>query len=435
MGGDHRRDAGGARTRTGPGRDARTATVRPRRRPRARCTTPARRSRRTTWSPSIALRRGSWSTPARRPRRSFPLMERTIANDFELTGPLARGDATTVERHLAAIRVDEPGLEPLYTALAEATPAVKVVERIAEVACRAACGARHRRPGADDGRPARRPRSAVSRRPAGLRRARREPVRQPGAVLGAQRSRRRIRATSPPTRRPPSLQASTCSSRRPSTRCTRRDSPPGSSRRRRSAGSRAHRPGHFRGVATVVPQALQHPPARARVVRPQGRPAGRRAEAAGSRSRPRASRSASSRPCATTTASRSPRATRGCRRPSGRSQPRFPRALATRDEAAGARCSTGAGIEPEYVAVANLDGPTLAVAARVGSTRLIDNVLLEGDSAMSTRPRTPAAATPAPGEAAAPRARGDETPRRPDRDDHRLRRSARRGSPTMPASS
>ena len=55
------------------------------------------------------------------PEALVPLMERTIANDFELTGPLARGDATTVERHLAAIRVDEPGLEPLYTALAEAT--------------------------------------------------------------------------------------------------------------------------------------------------------------------------------------------------------------------------------------------------------------------------------------------------------------------------
>jgi pantoate--beta-alanine ligase len=36
------------------------------------------------------------------------------------------------------------------------------------------------------------------------------------------------------------------------------------------------------------------------------------------------------------------------------------------------------GIEPEYVAVAEFDGrPTLAVAARVGSTRLIDNVRLE----------------------------------------------------------
>jgi predicted short-subunit dehydrogenase-like oxidoreductase (DUF2520 family) len=55
------------------------------------------------------------------PEALVPLMERTIANDFELTGPLARGDTATVERHLAAIRVDEPGLEPLYAALAEAT--------------------------------------------------------------------------------------------------------------------------------------------------------------------------------------------------------------------------------------------------------------------------------------------------------------------------
>ena len=60
-----------------------------------------------------------------------------------------------------------------------------------------------------------------------------------------------------------------------------------------------------------------------------------------------------------------------------------------------------AGIEPDYVAVADLDGPTLAVAARVGSTRLIDNVLLEGDS-MSTRPRHPGPTAPAPGKLALP---------------------------------
>ena len=35
-----------------------------------------------------------------------------------------------------------------------------------------------------------------------------------------------------------------------------------------------------------------------------------------------------------------------------------------------------AGVEPDYVAVADLDGPTLAIAARVGSTRLIDNTTL-----------------------------------------------------------
>ena len=54
-----------------------------------------------------------------------------------------------------------------------------------------------------------------------------------------------------------------------------------------------------------------------------------------------------------------------------------PRALGTRDAARARAVLAEAGIEPEYVAVADLDGPTLAIAARVGPTRLIDNVLLE----------------------------------------------------------
>ena len=58
----------------------------------------------------------------------------------------------------------------------------------------------------------------------------------------------------------------------------------------------------------------------------------------------------------------------------------IPRALATRDPARARAVLAAAGIEPDYVAVADLDGPTLAVAARVGSHRLIDNVLLEGAS-------------------------------------------------------
>jgi len=57
----------------------------------------------------------------------------------------------------------------------------------------------------------------------------------------------------------------------------------------------------------------------------------------------------------------------------------IPRALATRDPARARAVLTEAGVELDYVAVADLDGPTLAVAARVGPTRLIDNVLLEGD--------------------------------------------------------
>jgi pantoate--beta-alanine ligase len=56
------------------------------------------------------------------------------------------------------------------------------------------------------------------------------------------------------------------------------------------------------------------------------------------------------------------------------------RALGTGDPGRARSVLAEAGIEPEYVAVADLDGPTLAIAARVGSARLIDNVRLgEGD--------------------------------------------------------
>jgi pantoate--beta-alanine ligase len=54
----------------------------------------------------------------------------------------------------------------------------------------------------------------------------------------------------------------------------------------------------------------------------------------------------------------------------------IPRALATRDPERARAVLAEAHVEPDYVAVADLDGPTLAVAARVGATRLIDNVEL-----------------------------------------------------------
>lgn len=54
----------------------------------------------------------------------------------------------------------------------------------------------------------------------------------------------------------------------------------------------------------------------------------------------------------------------------------IPRALATRDPVQARTVLTDAGLDPDYVAVADLDGPTLAIAAHVGSTRLIDNILL-----------------------------------------------------------
>src|SRR5436305_5393519 len=55
------------------------------------------------------------------PEALVPLMTRTIANGFELTGPLARGDQTTVDAHLAAIRSEAPDLESMYRVLAEVT--------------------------------------------------------------------------------------------------------------------------------------------------------------------------------------------------------------------------------------------------------------------------------------------------------------------------
>ena len=50
-----------------------------------------------------------------------PLMQRTIENGFELTGPIERGDWETVAAHREAIRTARPDLEPLYDVLAEAT--------------------------------------------------------------------------------------------------------------------------------------------------------------------------------------------------------------------------------------------------------------------------------------------------------------------------
>jgi pantoate--beta-alanine ligase len=55
----------------------------------------------------------------------------------------------------------------------------------------------------------------------------------------------------------------------------------------------------------------------------------------------------------------------------------IPRALATRDPVLACAVLTEAGLAPDYVEVADLDGPTLAIAARVGETRLIDNIELD----------------------------------------------------------
>jgi pantoate--beta-alanine ligase len=58
----------------------------------------------------------------------------------------------------------------------------------------------------------------------------------------------------------------------------------------------------------------------------------------------------------------------------------IPRALATRDAERARAVLAESGIEPDYVAHADLDGPTLAIAARVGAARLIDNVELDSEA-------------------------------------------------------
>jgi predicted short-subunit dehydrogenase-like oxidoreductase (DUF2520 family) len=55
------------------------------------------------------------------PEALDPLIRGVVDGGFELTGPIARGDWETVERHIAVIRAERPELEELYVVLAEAT--------------------------------------------------------------------------------------------------------------------------------------------------------------------------------------------------------------------------------------------------------------------------------------------------------------------------
>lgn len=58
------------------------------------------------------------------PEALDPLIRGVVDSGFELTGPIARGDWETVERHLAVIRAERPELEELYLVLAAQTARV-----------------------------------------------------------------------------------------------------------------------------------------------------------------------------------------------------------------------------------------------------------------------------------------------------------------------
>ena len=165
------------------------------------------------------------------------------------------------------------------------------------------------------------------------RRARREPLRQPRAV----RATPSDLAAYPRDFERDAAIAEGRGRRRPlraarTTRCTRPASRPGSSPRASPIGLEGAAPaGPLPRRRDRVPEALQHRPPAARLVRAQGRAAGRRAEAARARPEPRRRDPRRRRRCATTTASRCRRATRASR-PSEREQAlAIPRALATRD--------------------------------------------------------------------------------------------------------
>jgi pantoate--beta-alanine ligase len=143
----------------------------------------------------------------------------------------------------------------------------------------------------------------------------------------------------------------------------------------------AHRPGHFRGVATVVLKLLN-------VVRPDRAYFGRKdAQQVGVVRRlvrdlavPVEIRVVPTvrDPDGLALSSRNALLSSEQRRQALA----IPRALATGDPDRARAVLAEEGVVPDYVEVADLDGiPTLAIAARIGPVRLIDNMPLEGEPA------------------------------------------------------
>ena len=309
------------------------------------------------------------------PEALVPLMLRTIENGFDLTGPIARGDWETVDRHLAAL--DGSGIERLYTALAEATRAMNIVRSISRAR---AAAPRHRRTGAHDGRAARRPRGA-------LRRGRARGATSLVASLFVNAAQ--FSDDGDLAAYPRDLDADAAFAERHGVDVLFAPSaeemyPPGFATWVDPAGAAEgleseHRPGHFRGVATVCLKLFN-------IVRPQVAWFGRKdaqqvavlKQLVRDLNVPVEIRVVETVRDADGLALSSRNA-----RLAGRERERaaaIPRALPTGDVGRARDVLAAAGVEPDYVAVADLDGPTLAVAARVGGIRLIDNVLLKGAS-------------------------------------------------------
>ena len=325
------------------------------------------------------------------PEALDPLIRGVMDSGFELTGPIERGDWETVERHLAVIRAERPELEELYLVLAAAT--ARVAGRDPHEVPAEGLSHHHR----------------DSRRARSLRRASIGLVPTMGslhdghlALLRAARAENDTVVMSlfvnpaqfGQPERPRSL-----SPRRGSDLALARDEdvdlvfapsrdemyPIGFQTwvdvtELGSILEGRFRPGHFRGVATIVLKLFtivrptrayfgQKDAQQAEVIRTMIRdlaldvelrvlPTVRDADGLAFSSR-NALLSSEERDAALA----------------------LPRALATRDrDAAQALLRESNDLEVDYVEVAAFDPPVLAGAVRVGSTRLIDNVVLEGDA-------------------------------------------------------
>ena len=192
----------------------------------------------------------------------MPLMRRTIENGFELTGPIARGDWSTVEAHLAALGASATGPRAALPGAGRGDPPMRVAPHGGRGARRArASRARAASASAWCRRWARSTRAtgAVSRG------ARRRATSSSASLFvnPAQFNDRRaispaIRATRPRDAAIARGAGVECSSRPPPTRCTRRASTRGSSSARWPRSWRASAARAFPRRGDRLPQAVHH---------------------------------------------------------------------------------------------------------------------------------------------------------------------------------